>query len=276
MADAASTTSKTPKRTPAKKATPAAGTTPALTESNTAKAKSRFNAALEEAKAGAAALGDEARARVGGYREQAMTRGDDYAGQAKAKAGELAREGKDRASDALASLGKVVADNAATLDDKFGTRYGDYARSAARSLQEGAAKLDNKSVEQLGSDAREYVRKSPGTAVGLAALAGVLWAFLNGLVSPEDVVLTTSVDALLMVVLGGPGTLIGGAIGAGLVVFIREYLSTLVPWWQYVLGGVYVLTILYLPGGLMGIPERIRQRRALSAPAVREKAVPAS
>ena len=36
---------------------------------------------------------------------------------------------------------------------------------------------------------------------------------------------------------------------------LREYLSTLVPWWQYVLGGVYVLTILYLPTGLMGIPD---------------------
>jgi hypothetical protein len=43
---------------------------------------------------------------------------------------------------------------------------------------------------------------------------------------------------------------------------LREYLSTVVPWWQYVLGAVYVLTILYLPTGLMGIPERIRQWRA--------------
>jgi ABC-type branched-subunit amino acid transport system permease subunit len=43
---------------------------------------------------------------------------------------------------------------------------------------------------------------------------------------------------------------------------LREYLSTLVPWWQYALGAVYVLTILYLPTGLMGIPERLRQRRA--------------
>jgi hypothetical protein len=61
---------------------------------------------------------------------------------------------------------------------------------------------------------------------------------------------------------------VGGAIGAGVVLFLREYLSTLVPWWQYVLGGVYVLAILYLPGGLMSIPARIRQRRAL-APAPR-------
>ncbi|HEX9686308.1 MAG TPA: branched-chain amino acid ABC transporter permease [Burkholderiales bacterium] len=102
-------------------------------------------------------------------------------------------------------------------------------------------------------------------AGGFGGLAGVLWAHAHGLVSPEDVVLATSVDALLMVVLGGAGTLVGGAIGAGIVVFLREYLSTLVPWWQYVLGGVYVLTILFLPGGLMSIPERIRNRRARSA-----------
>jgi ElaB/YqjD/DUF883 family membrane-anchored ribosome-binding protein len=69
-----------------------------------------------------------------------------------------------------------VAENAATLDDRFGTRYGDYARSASRSLQETAAKLDNKSIEDLGNDAREFVRKSPGTAVGLAAIAGFLFA----------------------------------------------------------------------------------------------------
>ena len=99
-------------------------------------------------------------------------------------------------------------------------------------------------------------------AGGFGGLAGVLWAHTNGHVSPENVVLTTSVDALLMVVLGGSGTLVGGAIGTAIVFGLREYLSTLVPWWQYVLGGVYVLTILYLPSGLMGIPARIRQWRA--------------
>ena len=99
-------------------------------------------------------------------------------------------------------------------------------------------------------------------AGGFGELAGVLWAHTAGIVSPENVVLTTSVDALLMVVLGGAGTLVGGVIGAFIVFGLREYLSTLVPWWQYLLGGVYVATILYLPSGLMGIAERIRQRRA--------------
>jgi branched-chain amino acid transport system permease protein len=102
-------------------------------------------------------------------------------------------------------------------------------------------------------------------AGAFGGLSGVLWAHTAGIVSPENVVLTTSVDALLMAVLGGAGTLVGGIIGASVVLFIREYLSTLVHWWQYVLGGVYVAVILYLPGGLMSIPERIRQWRTAQA-----------
>jgi branched-chain amino acid transport system permease protein len=90
-------------------------------------------------------------------------------------------------------------------------------------------------------------------------LAGVLWAHVSSEVSPEDVTLATSVDALLMVVLGGPGTLFGGVLGAAIVVFLREYLSTLVPWWQYVLGGMYVLAIIYLPDGLLSIFRPRRQ-----------------
>src|SRR6478736_5923329 len=101
-------------------------------------------------------------------------------------------------------------------------------------------------------------------AGAFGGLAGVLWAHTAGIVSPVNVELPTSVDALLMAVLGGAGTLVGGVIGAFIVIGMREYLSTVVPWWQYALGAVYVLTILYLPSGLMGIPERIRQRRARS------------
>lgn len=102
-------------------------------------------------------------------------------------------------------------------------------------------------------------------AGAFGGLSGVLWAQTNGHVSPDTLVLTTSVDALLMVVLGGAGTLVGAVIGAAIVFGMREYLSTLVPWWQYALGAVYVLTILYLPSGLMGVPARIRQARASAA-----------
>jgi branched-chain amino acid transport system permease protein len=101
-------------------------------------------------------------------------------------------------------------------------------------------------------------------AGAFGGLSGVLWAHTAGIVSPVNVELPTSVDALLMAVLGGSGTLVGGVIGTFIVFGLREFLSTLVPWWQYVLGIVYVATILYLPTGLMGIPERLRQRQTKS------------
>ena len=172
----ASTTAKKPRKSAAKTETP---------KSNTAEAKSRFNAALEEAKAGAVALKAEAGERAGVYRDQARGKSEawladakDYGIQAKGKAGELADEGKKRTSDAIASLANLISDTAPKIDEQLGEKYGDYARTASRSLQEGAAKLDSKSVEELGEDAREFVRKSPGTAIGIAAIAGFLLARL--------------------------------------------------------------------------------------------------
>jgi ElaB/YqjD/DUF883 family membrane-anchored ribosome-binding protein len=151
---------------------------PALTSTRRAEAKSRFNAALEEARADATLLGEEARETVGGYAGQARTRSTDWAGEARTKAADLARDGKSRASGALTSLGRVVNENAPTIDENLGPKYGGYARTASRKLEETAQRLDQKSVEELGDDAREFVRKSPAAAVGLAALAGFLLARL--------------------------------------------------------------------------------------------------
>lgn len=150
--------------------------TPALTSSKRAEAKSRFNAALEEARAGAALLGAEAKERVGGYGSQAKSRSGDLLGEAKTTAGDLAVQGKAKASEALTGLSRVVSENASVIDDNLGAKYGDYARSASQKLQDTAAALEQKSVQELGEDAREMVRKSPGAAVGLAALAGFLLA----------------------------------------------------------------------------------------------------
>lgn len=91
---------------------------------------------------------------------------------------DLARDGKDKASDALLSLSKTIDDTAAQIDERFGVEYGDYARKAARGLQSNADKLRAKELEELGEDAREFVRKSPGTAVGIAAIVGYAFARL--------------------------------------------------------------------------------------------------
>lgn len=141
-----------------------------------AEAKGHFAKALDEAKAGAQALGKEAQERADLYREKISSSGGEWTGQAKDRAASLANDGKAKASEALASLGKVVADNAAVVDEKVGAKYGDYARSAAQSLQTAADKLDAKELSDLAEDAKEFVRKSPGLAIGIAAAAGFLLA----------------------------------------------------------------------------------------------------
>lgn len=161
--------------------TPMTKTADPATDSSRADAKSRFNAAVDEAKAGVAALKAEATERAGAYREQAGQRSQDiladaktYAEDARVKGKELATQGKGKLSDGLTALGQAVADSAHVVDDKLGAKYGDYARTASRSLQDAAGKLDAKSVDELSEDAREVVRKSPAAAVGIAAIFGFL------------------------------------------------------------------------------------------------------
>jgi hypothetical protein len=150
-----------------------------------ADAKAKFAKAIEEAKAGAQALAGQAQEKAGAYRAKAASQSEallddakEYGAQAKEKAGELAREGKAKASEAISGLGQIVADTAPTIDEKLGAKYGDYARSAARTMQESAAKLEAKDLGELGTDAKEFVKKSPGLAVGLAAVAGFVLARL--------------------------------------------------------------------------------------------------
>lgn len=145
--------------------------------------KTHFNAAIEEAKKGVAALKSEAGTRATTYKDQARDRSQDYTQQAreyglqaKTKASELAVDGKAKASEALLSLSTLINDNAASVDGSLGSKYGDYARTASQSLRSAAEKLNEKSVEELGDDAREYIRTNPGAAVGIAALAGFLIA----------------------------------------------------------------------------------------------------
>jgi ElaB/YqjD/DUF883 family membrane-anchored ribosome-binding protein len=180
-------TAKKPRKTVAKKGVGKeiapvtnTATTPPATD-NRSEAKSRFNAALEEAKAGAAALKAEGKDRAAAYRDQAKHKGDDwvteakaYGADAKVKGRELATEGKVKAGEGLRSLSKLVNDNAYQVDERLGAKYGDYARSASKSLDGYASRLDEKSVDDLVEDGREFVRKSPGKALGIAAVVGFM------------------------------------------------------------------------------------------------------
>lgn len=94
----------------------------------------------------------------------------------KEQAGRTARSAatvaKDQTGSAMQSLAKLVSETAGTVDAKLGPQYGDYARQAAETVAGAAHTLDSKDVDQLMTEARDFVRKSPAVAIGAAAVVG--------------------------------------------------------------------------------------------------------
>jgi branched-chain amino acid transport system permease protein len=87
---------------------------------------------------------------------------------------------------------------------------------------------------------------------GVAGFAGVLWAHYNGFVSPSDLDLSVSIEILLMVALGGRGTLFGASVGAAVIVLLKNLVSVYTQRWLLLLGIVYIFTIRYAPEGIVG------------------------
>jgi branched-chain amino acid transport system permease protein len=104
------------------------------------------------------------------------------------------------------------------------------------------------------------------TAAFFGGVAGILNASLTGFVSPEALALGNSATAILMVILGGPGTLVGPSLGAAVIVVMRQIVSSLTQRWTMVLGVVYVATVMLLPNGLMGMLSRLLSRIEARAP----------
>ncbi len=98
----------------------------------------------------------------------------DKAGDAKHKAGNYANDAKARTGEAFRSLGKVIADTASVIDDNLGERYGNYARTASGKVSDFGDTIERKDFGELGSDTRDFVKKSPGVAIGIAAVAGFM------------------------------------------------------------------------------------------------------
>lgn len=170
--------------------------TSAPDETVTENAKSHFAKAIEEARAGAQALADgyrekftatteqftseaktrsdEAMGKANAFADEAMGKASNYAEDARTVATGWANEGKVMTSRTIASLAEMIDGNLGLIDEKAGEKYGDYARTASQSMKDAAASLDEKSLEDLGDDAVEFVRKSPGMAIGMAIAAGFM------------------------------------------------------------------------------------------------------
>ncbi|EKS42523.1 ABC transporter permease [Afipia clevelandensis] len=97
-----------------------------------------------------------------------------------------------------------------------------------------------------------------GTAAGVA---GALFAYLKGSVFPDSLGIPLSVDALVMVLLGGIETVSGAVVGAIVFKALNIWLVSQTDWSKLVLGAIVVLIVVAFPKGIVGMIESIRARR---------------
>lgn len=146
--------------------------TPTPRKSTARKAPAKKAAAPKTAKAAApkraAPKKAAAKSSTAGWRDQAE--------QIKVQAAKTARSAadvtKEKTGSAMHGLARLISDTAGTVDEKLGAQYGDYARYAAEAVEGAAKSLDAKDLDDIVTEAREFVRKSPAVAIGTAAVIG--------------------------------------------------------------------------------------------------------
>ncbi|HUH94859.1 MAG TPA: ABC transporter permease [Casimicrobiaceae bacterium] len=149
----------------------------------------------------------------------------------------------------LALVGLGLASIAWLAQTPFG-----YALRAARDAPLRA--------EASGIDARATQWTAFAFAGALAGLAGALYAFSKGSISPETLAIPRSIDALVMVLLGGLNTLAGPLLGAAAFIGLQDTLSRATEYWRAGLGAAILLLVTVFPMGLGGWVRRLLERIA--------------
>lgn len=131
-------------------------------------------------------------------------------------------------------------------------------------------------AESLGISVRSYTLLSFAIGAAYAGIAGALFASLVQFIEPAPFTVAASIMMYLMVVVGGPGYFWGPVLGAAVGVIVPEWLRDVpgvADWYLPLFGAAVVVLMVWLPDGLLSIPDRIRARReAREASAARSAA----
>ena len=91
-----------------------------------------------------------------------------------------------------------------------------------------------------------------------AGLAGALFVFSKGSISPDSLSVSKSVDALVMVLLGGVQTLVGPLVGAGVFTWLHDSIARQTDYWRALLGAIMLLLVLMFPQGIAGFARQLQ------------------
>ena len=110
-------------------------------------------------------------------------------------------------------------------------------------------------------DTRSYTLLAFAIGSGFAGIAGGLFAAQVGFIDPAPFAVHYSIMMYLMVVVGGPGYFLGPILGSAVGVVLPEWLRFAQAWYLFVFGTAVVLLMIWLPDGLLSIPDRMRAKR---------------
>ena len=111
-------------------------------------------------------------------------------------------------------------------------------------------------AESLGVNIVAYTLLAFAIGAAFAGIAGAYFAALVQFIEPGPFAVTTSLMLLLMVIVGGSGKFFGPMLGAAIVILLPEWLRFLKDWYLVIFGLSVVALMVWLPGGLLSIPDR--------------------
>ena len=117
-------------------------------------------------------------------------------------------------------------------------------------------------AEAIGIDVHRVQWLAFPVAGAVAGLAGALFVFSKGSLSPETMAISRSVDGLVMVLMGGVQTLAGPVVGAAVFTWMQDEILRHTEYWRLVLGGAVLLVVLAFPRGIVGSVGHLWRQRA--------------
>ena len=135
-----------------------------------------------------------------------------------------------------------------------------------------AIRDDETRLRFVGYQTWAYKAAAFTIAAAFAGVGGMLYVPQKGIITPQNLAAIASIQVVAWVAVGGRGTVWGAVIGAIFVSLVYEYMTSIAPaYWYYVLGGMFVLVPLLLPGGIVSLPTVIKkasQKRRTGSPVI--------
>jgi branched-chain amino acid transport system permease protein len=125
----------------------------------------------------------------------------------------------------------------------------------------GAIRENEERASFVGINVRRYKLYGWMLACVLAGISGALFILYKGYVGPTTMSAFAGAGILMMVLLGGMGTLWGPLVGSAIFIYIQDYISTMTEHWEIYLGLVVIFLVLFMPKGFVGLGNYLKRLR---------------